>query len=86
MGARIAAELALAHPERVRSAVFGGLGDAMVTRRLFAPVEPLIAALRAPSLDDVTDPRGRTYRALRRSDEERSRGAGGVPAGLPATD
>ena len=62
MGARIAASLALAHPERVRSAVFGGLGDAMVKRELFAPAETLVAALRARSLDDVSDPRGRTYR------------------------
>jgi pimeloyl-ACP methyl ester carboxylesterase len=62
MGARIAAELALARPERVRSIVFGGLGEAMVTRELFSPVEPLIAALQAKSLDDVSDPRGRTYR------------------------
>jgi pimeloyl-ACP methyl ester carboxylesterase len=62
MGARIAASLALTHPERIRSAVFGGLGDAMVKRELFAPAEPLIAALRASSLEEVTDPRGRTYR------------------------
>jgi pimeloyl-ACP methyl ester carboxylesterase len=62
MGARIAASLALAHPERMRSVVFGGLGDAMVKRELFAPVEPLVAALRAGSLDDVSEPRGRTYR------------------------
>ena len=62
MGARIAASLALTHPERVRSAVFGGLGDAMVSRELFAPVEPLLAALAAKSLDEVNDPRGRTYR------------------------
>src|SRR6476619_5208624 len=62
MGARIAASLGLADPDRVRSLVFGGLGDAMVKHELFAPVEPLLAALRAGSLDDVTDPRGRTYR------------------------
>jgi pimeloyl-ACP methyl ester carboxylesterase len=62
MGARIAADLALANPERVRSAVFGGLGDAMVKNEPFDPVEPLVAALRAKSLDEVSDPRGRTYR------------------------
>jgi pimeloyl-ACP methyl ester carboxylesterase len=64
MGARIAASLALSHPERVRSVVFGGLGEGMVARELFAPAEPLIDALRAKSLDDVSDPRGRTYRAF----------------------
>lgn len=62
MGARITASLALAHPERVRSAVLGGLGDAMVKGEIFAPVEPLIEALRAKSLDEVSDPRGRAYR------------------------
>jgi pimeloyl-ACP methyl ester carboxylesterase len=62
MGARIAASLALSHPGRVGSVVFGGLGEGMVTRQLFAPAEPLIEALRAKSLDDVSDPRGRTYR------------------------
>lgn len=62
MGARIAAELALRHPRRVRSAVLGGYGDALVTRGPFEPAESLVAALRAGSLDDVTDPRGRTYR------------------------
>jgi len=62
MGARIAASLALAHPDRVRSVVFGGLGDTMVKGEIFSPAEPLLAALRAPSLDQVSDPRGRTYR------------------------
>jgi pimeloyl-ACP methyl ester carboxylesterase len=62
MGARITVELALRHPERVRSAVLGGLGDAMVRRAMFEPAGPLIAALRAASLDDVIDPRGRAYR------------------------
>jgi pimeloyl-ACP methyl ester carboxylesterase len=62
MGARITVELALRHSERVRSAVLGGLGDAMVKRAIFAPPEPLLDALRAASLDSVTDPRGRTYR------------------------
>ena len=45
MGARIAAYLALAHPERVRRAVFSGLGDGMV-KGVGAP-EPIAAALRA---------------------------------------
>jgi pimeloyl-ACP methyl ester carboxylesterase len=70
MGARIAAELALHHAERVRSAVLGGYGDALVTRAPFDPAEPLIGALRAASLDDVHDPRGRSYRIF--ADQTRS--------------
>jgi pimeloyl-ACP methyl ester carboxylesterase len=62
MGARITAELALRHSNRIRSAVVGGLGDAMVRRAMFEPKEPLIAALKAASLDTVADARGRTYR------------------------
>ena len=62
MGARITAELALRHPDRVRTAALGGLGDAMVRRAMFEPKEPLIAALKAPSLEEITDPRSRTYR------------------------
>lgn len=60
MGARIAAFLALNHPDRVRRAVFSGLGIGMV-KGVGAP-EPIAAALEAPSLDDVTDPAGRTFR------------------------
>ncbi len=60
MGARIAAFLALAHPERVRSAVFGGLGEGMV--KGVGPSEPIAAALLAPSVEDVADERGRMFR------------------------
>ncbi len=60
MGARIAAALAIAHPERVRRAVFSGMGDAMV-KGGGAP-EPIAAALRAKSLSDVGDERARAYR------------------------
>ena len=60
MGARITAFLALAHPERVRSAVLSGLGMGLVTG--VGPPGPIAAALRAPSLDDVTDPTGRAFR------------------------
>jgi pimeloyl-ACP methyl ester carboxylesterase len=60
MGARIAAFLALNHPDRVRRVVFGGLGDGMVNG--IGPSEPIAEALRAPSLDHVTDPRARAFR------------------------
>jgi pimeloyl-ACP methyl ester carboxylesterase len=60
MGARLAANLALAHSERVRRAVFSGLGDAMVHG--IGGAEAIAAALRAPSLNDVSDPRARAYR------------------------
>ena len=62
MGARITAFLALAHPERVRSAVFGGLGINMV--RGMAGTGPIAHALEAPSIDDVVNPTARTFRAF----------------------
>ena len=69
MGARITAFLALAHPVRVRSAVFGGLGIRLV-RGVGLP-ESIALALEAPSVAEVSDPQGRAFRAfaeLTRSD------------------
>ncbi|MEM8644020.1 MAG: alpha/beta fold hydrolase [Pseudomonadota bacterium] len=60
MGARIAAFLAFAHPDRVRSIVFGGLGINMV--RGMVGSGPLAAALEAPKLEDVTNDTARSFR------------------------
>lgn len=62
MGARIAAFLAITHPERVRSLVFAGLGINMV--RGVAGTGPVARALEAESIDDVTNPTARTFRAF----------------------
>ncbi len=62
MGARNAAFLTLASPERVRSVVFGGLGINMV--RGLAGAKPISAALLAPSIDQVASPTARTFRAF----------------------
>lgn len=62
MGARIAAFLAIAHPERVRSIVFGGLGINMV--RGMVGAGPLAAALEAPRLEDVTNDTARSFRVF----------------------
>ena len=62
MGARITAFLAMAHPERVRSAIFGGLGINMV--RPMAGTGPIAHALEAPTIDDVTSQTARTFRAF----------------------
>lgn len=62
MGARITAFLALAHPDRVRSAIFGGLGCNMV--RGMAGTGPIANALEAPTIDDVTNATARTFRAF----------------------
>ncbi len=62
MGARITAFLAHDVPERVRSAILGGLGIHLVDG-VGLPSE-IADALEAPSLDDVTDPTGRTFRAF----------------------
>ena len=62
MGARITAFLTMQAPERVRSAIFAGLGINMV--RGMAGTGPIAAALEAPSIDDVTNPTARTFRAF----------------------
>jgi pimeloyl-ACP methyl ester carboxylesterase len=62
MGARITAFLALAHPGRVRSCIFGGLGVNMV--RPMAGTGPIAHALEAASIDDVVNPTARTFRAF----------------------
>jgi pimeloyl-ACP methyl ester carboxylesterase len=60
MGARIAAFLAFAHPERVRSVVFGGLGINMVRGMIGSG--PLAKALEAPRLEDVINDTARSFR------------------------
>lgn len=60
MGARISAFLALNHPDRVRSVVFGGLGMGMIEG--VGPPEPIVHALEARHLDDVTHQTGRAFR------------------------
>lgn len=62
MGARIAAFLVFAHPERVRSVIFGGLGIHMV--RGMVGAGPLAAALEAPRLEDVTNDTARSFRVF----------------------
>jgi pimeloyl-ACP methyl ester carboxylesterase len=68
MGGRIAAHIALTSPQRMRAAIFGGIGMAMIEGG--GPGENVALALEAPSLDDVTDPVGRTFRAF--ADQTRS--------------
>ncbi len=62
MGARISAFLAFAAPERIQSLVFGGLGINMV--RGMAGTGPIAHALEAASIEDVTNPTARTFRAF----------------------
>ncbi len=63
MGGRITAYLAAANPERVRSAILGGIGIHLV-EGVGLPTETIAEALSAPSLDRVTDPVGRMFRAF----------------------
>jgi pimeloyl-ACP methyl ester carboxylesterase len=60
MGARIAAFLALADPERVRSAILGGLGIRLVESAGLP--DNVAEALEAPSAAAVRDPNARAYR------------------------
>ena len=62
MGARITAFLAMQHPERMRSAIFAGLGIKLV-HGVGLP-ETVAEGMLAPSLDDVTDPQSRMFRSF----------------------
>lgn len=62
MGARIGAFLVFAHPKRVRSVIFGGLGINMV--RGMVGSGPLARALEAPRLEDVTNDTARSFRVF----------------------
>lgn len=62
MGARITAQLAFAHGWRVRSAVLGGLGMRLVEGTLFST--GIAEAMDAASIEEVTDPFLRSFRAF----------------------
>ena len=68
LGGRITAYLALNDPQRIRSAILGGIGMTMIVGG--GPGENVASALEAASLEDVTDPMGRTFRAF--ADQTRS--------------
>jgi pimeloyl-ACP methyl ester carboxylesterase len=68
LGSRMAAVLARSQPQRLRTAIFGGIGIGLIEGG--GPGENVAAALEAASLEDVTDPVGRTFRAF--ADQTRS--------------
>ena len=68
LGGRLTAWLGAYRPERLRSAILGGIGIGLVDGG--GPGENVAVALEAPALDDVTDPVGRTFRAF--ADQTRS--------------
>lgn len=68
MGARISAFMALAHPGRVSTLVFGGLGIGMVEG--VGDWDPIAQALVAEDPASVTHPRGRAFRTF--ADQTRS--------------
>jgi pimeloyl-ACP methyl ester carboxylesterase len=68
LGSRMTAVLALKAPQRLRSAILGGIGIGLIAGG--GPGESVAEALEAPSLEDVTDPVGRTFRAF--ADQTRS--------------
>ena len=68
LGGRMTAWLAHRVPQRLRSAILGGIGMGLLLGG--GPGENVASALEADSLDDVTDPVGRTFRAF--ADQTRS--------------
>ncbi len=68
MGARVSAFLTLAHPGRVRKAIFAGLASRMITG--VGGAEAIAEALEAEEARDVTDPGARAFRLF--ADQTRS--------------
>ena len=68
LGSRMTAVLARHKPQRLRSAILGGIGLGLIEGG--GPGENVAEALEAPSLEDVTDPVGGTFRAF--ADQTRS--------------
>jgi pimeloyl-ACP methyl ester carboxylesterase len=68
LGGRMTAWLAHQGPQRLRSAILGGIGMGLIEGG--GPGENVAIALEAETLDDVTDPVGRTFRAF--ADQTRS--------------
>ncbi|WP_173637354.1 alpha/beta fold hydrolase [Bradyrhizobium sp. 41S5] len=68
LGSRMTAILARENADRVRSVILGGIGIGLIEGG--GPGEAVALALEVPSLDDVTDPVGRTFRAF--ADQTRS--------------
>jgi pimeloyl-ACP methyl ester carboxylesterase len=62
MGARITAHMALVAPERMRSMLLGGLGMHLI-EGVGLPLG-IADAMEVPSLDDLTDPMQRMFRAF----------------------
>lgn len=62
MGARVAAFMALEHPHRVATLVFGGLGIGMVDG--VGDWDPIASALLAEDPGQITNARGRSFRSF----------------------
>ena len=73
MGARITSLLSRDHPDRLRSAILGGLGMRLLMSD--TNYQEIAAAMEAPSLEALTN---ETH--LRRAHHERSSSARGLPA------
>jgi pimeloyl-ACP methyl ester carboxylesterase len=68
LGSRMTAILARSAPQRLRSAILGGIGIGLIEGG--GPGENVARALEADTLEEVTDPVGRTFRAF--ADQTRS--------------
>lgn len=68
LGARICADMAVHHPDRVRSLISGGLGLVLVEGTL--PSEAVAQALETDAPETITDPKGKMFRTF--ADQTRS--------------
>lgn len=84
MGAWIAVQLLIEHPERVNAVVLGGVGAALVRG---PPNQTEIAeALEAPDSADVSHPAGRRFRAFAESQDGDLEALAAVMRSIPTFD
>lgn len=62
MGGRIATHLALAHPDRVRSLILGGIGANLAASAVFPP--SLAEAMEVERIEDINDPLLKMFRGF----------------------
>ncbi len=82
MGGRVATQLALTHPDRVRALIMGGVGANLLAPTALLP--GMAEAMEAADIQDIEDHSLKIFRGFAEFDEKRSQGAGCLRTGSAA--